>query len=181
MKTAGELLAVFFDKSLVEKAQGYSNLFSCWAEITEKNEIPSAAAHSRIVELERAVLLVEADHPGWIQILQTKQVQLLKTVIRRFPDLVIRGISFRLSRDPLSISAEAFASGSTDNEPEYSNLEVQPENGSEAVNKDVQISDPLPVQDDKRDYFSRIKDGDFLETLKRLEKLERRGRSRKKD
>jgi hypothetical protein len=44
--------------------------------------------------------LVEADHPGWIQILQTRQKDLLDTLRRRFPDQHITGISFRLSREP---------------------------------------------------------------------------------
>jgi hypothetical protein len=44
------------------------------------------------------VLLIEADHPGWIQILQTRQNELLTVAKRRFPDLDIRGIAFRLSR-----------------------------------------------------------------------------------
>jgi hypothetical protein len=165
MKKAGELLSVFFNKNLAEKAQGYSNLFSCWDLITEKTGIPSAAAHSRIVELERAVLLVEADHPGWIQILQTKQTYLLKAVIRRFPNLEIRGISFRLSRDPLPVPKTAYA----------------PKAEPEQIEAVIFTPETTAVQDEPREYFNRIKDAEFLETLKRLEKLERRGRPRKKD
>jgi hypothetical protein len=96
MKRAGELLSGFFDGEVLKKAQGYHDLFSSWTGIAGS----TIAAHSRISELEKEVLLVEADHPGWIQILQTKQKVLLDTVRRRFPDLVITGISFRLCRDP---------------------------------------------------------------------------------
>jgi hypothetical protein len=180
VKRAGELLSVFFDKNLAEKAWGYSDLFSCWAEITEKTGIPSAAAHSRIVELERAVLLVEADHPGWIQMLQTKQTPLLKAVVRRFPDLEIRGISFRLSRDPLSFlqdsrSGREKASAS----PRSASSGPEP---SEAAGTGVDSgAEPEAEPGGPRDYFARIEDGAFLETLKRLEKLERRGKARKKD
>jgi hypothetical protein len=173
VKRAGELLSVFFNENisenLMETAQGYSDLFSSWAVITEKNGISSAASHSRIVELEKAVLLVEADHPGWIQILQTKQTYLLKTVIRRFPNLEIRGISFRLSRDPLS-----FSTGSQVNQkPTAFSEQLSDPVGSE--------SEMASVPDGPRDYFERIEDKTFLETLKRLEKLERRGKARKKD
>jgi hypothetical protein len=148
---------------MVQKAQGYSDLFSSWAVLTERTGIPTAASHSRIVELERAILLVEADHPGWIQILQTRQSQLLNAVSRKFPNLEIRGISFRLSRDPLSFSPAQTNPGPPD--PVVS----EPETGS-------QVSDNLLVpgraQEGPRDYFDRIEDGAFLETLKRLEKLE---------
>jgi hypothetical protein len=178
VKRVGEILSFFFNKSLsedmLETAEGYSELFSSWAGITEKNGIPAAAFHSRIVELEKAVLLVEADHPGWIQILQTKQTYLLKTVIRLFPDLEIRGISFRLSRDPLSLSAGLVSAGSHVNQTPAVFSEQPP---------DLAGYEPetAPVPGVYRDYFERIEDKAFLETLKRLEKLERRGKARQKD
>jgi hypothetical protein len=171
VKKAGDILSVFFNKNMIEKAQGYSDLFSCWEMITEKNGIPAAASHSRIVELERAVLLVEADHPGWIQILQTKQSYLLNAVIRRFPDLEIRGISFRLSRDPLSLPADSHSKLESTS---FSNLEALDEAG-------VSPPEAAAIPDGSRDYFDRIEDEAFLETLRRLERLARRGSARKKD
>jgi predicted nucleic acid-binding Zn ribbon protein len=96
MKRAGELLAAFFDRQTFDAARDYSDLFSSWQSIAGD----TLAAHSRIREMERSILLVEADHPGWIQILQTVEKDLLDTLRRRFPDRHITGISFRLSRDP---------------------------------------------------------------------------------
>jgi len=99
MKTAGDILSTLFDERFMKKAQGYSKLFDSWADITAKNGIASAADYSRIKELDRGVLLVETDHPGWKQILQTKQSKLLNDFRRRFPDMDISGISLMLSRD----------------------------------------------------------------------------------
>jgi predicted nucleic acid-binding Zn ribbon protein len=92
----------------MENARSNADLFSSWTILASEvwygkkdgrfGEIPAAAAHSRIRELERGILLVEADHPGWIQILQTKQKELLLAVKRRYPELDVRDISFRLSR-----------------------------------------------------------------------------------
>jgi hypothetical protein len=101
MKTAGDILSTLFDERFMKKAQGYSKLFDSWADITAKNGIASAADHSRIKELDRGILLVETDHPGWKQILQTKQSQLLNDFRRRFPDMDISAISLMLSRDTL--------------------------------------------------------------------------------
>ena len=105
MKTAGELLSAFFDEKIVKKAQGYSDLYASWTRIANACGVPSAGAHSRILELERAVLLVETDHPGWIQILQSKQKQLLAALQSGFPALKIQSISFFYSKDPASFSS----------------------------------------------------------------------------
>jgi len=98
----------------METAMSSAELFSTWEKIVsevwphgadhKKEDIPAAAVHSKIRGLEHGVLLVEADHPGWIQILQTRQVELLKTVQKRHTELDVRGIAFTLSRVPLSPS-----------------------------------------------------------------------------
>jgi hypothetical protein len=54
--------------------------------------------HSRIKELHKDRLIIEADHQGWIQILETKRRQLLSATKRRFPTLVINTISFKLAQ-----------------------------------------------------------------------------------
>jgi hypothetical protein len=99
MKTAGDIISALFDERFMKKAQGYSKLFDSWEDITAKNGIASAAAHSRIKDLDRGVLLVEMDHPGWKQILQTKQSKLLNDFRYRFPELDISGISLILGRN----------------------------------------------------------------------------------
>lgn len=98
MKKIGDILGVFFDEKTLEKAKGYGRLFSSasWESLTKKCGLPAAVSHSRIVSLEHSMLRVEADHPGWIQLLQTKQRELLNEMRRLFPELEIRGISFML-------------------------------------------------------------------------------------
>ena len=98
MKTLGSVLSTLFDENFLKKAQGFSGLFDCWTDITAKNKIAAAADHSRIKELDNGILLIEADHPGWKQILQTKQSKLLHDFRYRFPDLNICGISLILGR-----------------------------------------------------------------------------------
>ncbi|GHU79470.1 hypothetical protein FACS189462_5130 [Spirochaetia bacterium] len=156
MKRAGELLSAFFDEGLIKKAQGYSNLFSAWQKITAKCGIPAAADHSRIRELERCVLLVEADHPGWVQLLQTKQQKLLSDAQRRFPDLTITGISFMLSREPIqgqmAVAEQPLA------EPAAAEPVAPIPAADTAVNETN--GDPL----------ARITDEGLRETLRRLER-----------
>jgi predicted nucleic acid-binding Zn ribbon protein len=98
VKKAGDILASILNDEVFKKAQGYSELFLSWELLTEESNIAAAAGYSRIKELEGSILLVEADHPGWIQILKTKQKELLNSIHRRFPQFSITEISFRLSR-----------------------------------------------------------------------------------
>ncbi|GHV62737.1 hypothetical protein AGMMS49587_10480 [Spirochaetia bacterium] len=165
MKRAGELLSAFFDEGLIKKAQGYSNLFSAWQKITAKCGIPAAADHSRIRELERCVLLVEADHPGWVQLLQTKQHKLLSDAQRRFPDLTITGISFMLSREPIQGQAAATEQPL-----------AEPATAEPAATEKKEAAAPIPaaaapaVNEAGGDPLARITDEGLRETLRRLER-----------
>jgi hypothetical protein len=150
MKKAGELLSFFFDEKTLDKAQGYSELFAFWASAVKVHRIPAAADHSRIVEFERHVLLIEADHPGWIQLLQTKQRELLRTFRGRFPD--ITGISFRLSRKPVQLAKAQV-------------LEYPLE--SETLPDEVVKETYKPEASETR-FYDTFEDSELKETLKHL-------------
>jgi hypothetical protein len=149
MKKIGDLLAAFFDEDTLKMAQGYGDLFSSWKDIAGEN----LAAHSRVTELERSVLRVEADHPGWIQILQTRQKGLLSRVRRKFPALNITGISFRLSRNP-AVPAQEDHNGGQDIRAKTESAEAAPES----------------VTENLQDLYAKISDDELRETLKRIGK-----------
>ena len=100
MKKAGEILAAFFDKDTLQGVEKMGEFFSSsvWSDLLASCNLSRGVSHSRIAELEKSVLLVEADHPGWIQLLQTKQRELLNAARRRFPEITLTGISFRLMK-----------------------------------------------------------------------------------
>jgi hypothetical protein len=155
MRKVGDLLSIIIDEKMIHKAQGYSKLFASWAWITKKHGIAAAADHSRIRELDRNILLVEADHPGWIQMLQTREHKLLADLRDQFPDLGISGISFRLSRAPFQpeVSAETeSAAGEAAEEPPAAPLSEETVSGG------------------KKTAYENIKDKELRETLKSLEK-----------
>jgi hypothetical protein len=141
MRTAGEILSAIFDERMMKKAQGYSELFESWTDITAKNGIASAADHSRIKELDRGILLVEIDHPGWKQLIQTKQVKILNDFCSRFPDMDISGISLILGK------------GNSNNELEA-----------------TQKAPPRPpIENMEPQTYDDIKDDALKEALKKLE------------
>ena len=150
MKTASEILSVLFDERFMEKARGYSKLFDSWVDVTAKNGIATASAHSRIRDLDRGILLVETDHPGWKQIIQTKQSKMLDDYRRRFPDLGISGMSLILGK----------AEPKTEDEPD-----------SETAQEPQPVEDEMPATDTKNVHgLDSIKDEDFKKMLKNIEK-----------
>jgi len=98
MKKAGDVLSLLFDEQFIKKAKCYSNIFESWAEIITKNGIAEAVDHSRIKQLEKGILLVETDHPGWKQIFQTKKEEILNDYRIRFPEMEIKSISLILGK-----------------------------------------------------------------------------------
>lgn len=118
IKKAGDLFDDFykthFDPVTLEEARKTASVLSSWEALAAAAKIPAASDHSRVRELEHGVLVIEAEHPGWIQLLQTKQSQLLKLLQTGFPELEIRGISFCLGKTPMQNTPEPIAHHSTE-------------------------------------------------------------------
>lgn len=163
MKRAGEYLAAILDANLYNKAKTYSGFFSSWGQITQGCGIAAAGVHSRVRELERGILVVEADHPGWVQILQTKASQIIRAARRRFPELDIRGVSFTLSRPH----------GEAPGEAEPPRVETPPE--EKPVREDTDRGPPGEAQGKN---WEQIGDPDLKDSLKRLKRsIENREKS----
>lgn len=99
MRKVGDIIKAMIGPELAETVRGYSDFFSSWEDITEKNHIAAAGFHSRIKEFERGVVLIETEHPGWTQLLQTKERKLLYDFQRRFPEKGVTGIAFFLAKE----------------------------------------------------------------------------------
>jgi len=98
MKRVGDLISAIFDEKFIEKTRGYSAFFDCWEDLMVKNGIANVAGHSWIKSVEKGLVWIEVDHPGWKQILQTKESKLLHDFRYRFPDMGISGISIVLCK-----------------------------------------------------------------------------------
>jgi hypothetical protein len=96
IKDVSSLLSSFFDADKLRQGERYSDFFSSWPAIVGDR----LAAHSRVADVNKGILIVEAEHPGWIQLLQLKQSGILANVAKRYPELNLRGIVFRLAGTP---------------------------------------------------------------------------------
>lgn len=96
VRKASELIDTLLSPEAAKKADSWARFFGFWSKATGE----SLAAHSRPVDLRNGIVYVEASHAGWIQLLQMEQDRILDSMKKSFPDLGIRGIAFRLARDP---------------------------------------------------------------------------------
>jgi hypothetical protein len=115
-----------------------------------KNGIAAAAGHSWIKSVEKGLVWIEVDHPGWKQILQTKESKLLHDFRYRFPDMGISGISIVLCKPGMGNREQI----GEKTQAERANASVAPEPAAET--RDTQSGE--------------IKDRALKELLDRLEK-----------
>lgn len=57
------------------------------------------AAHSQILELKNNDLIVETDHPGYIQLFQLNKKYILEGIRRSFPELEVKTLSFKIKEN----------------------------------------------------------------------------------
>lgn len=62
------------------------------------------ASHSRIVDFKNGIILVEADHSSWLQMLQLHKKYILSSLQKRFPELRISTLAFKLHGTDAGIS-----------------------------------------------------------------------------
>jgi len=153
MKTAGDVLSALFGNEFVQTAHKHSKLYDSWTDITAKNGIAAAAAHSRIKNLNNGILLIEMDHPGWKQILQTKQSKLLNDFRIRFPEMDISGISLMLAKPDSSKQPEDVI-GQSEEICETSGTTIPSsvppcENFTQPVNEENVAADIESIKDDE--------------------------------
>jgi hypothetical protein len=160
MDKAGDLLKAFFAFHNLEGGEKYVSLFSSWRKVAGDD----IASHSRIVDLRRGALLVEVDHPGWMQMLQMKQEAILKTLALRYPDLAIRMLHVKLT--PAG---------------QFSSPTAVPANPAPLPEPAAETPAEPPVSKTEQEALDAIYDENLKNTLLRLQKtLKKKGRGYKK-
>ena len=62
------------------------------------------AGNTRVIDLKNGVLLVETDHPGWIQYLRMYHKFILNGLKMNLPDLKITSLAYRVAGEKVSLS-----------------------------------------------------------------------------
>ena len=112
------VLGNVFQNLGTQEARRANDIFSIWRKVllgiknsTNPSEGANLAAHSRIVDLKNGVLLVEADHPGWIELLQLRKRFILKGLSFYAKDLRVETLAFRLAGKRGNVSGAGYSTG----------------------------------------------------------------------
>lgn len=162
MMSAGDMVNLIcknLDPSTVRNAGKIINL---WKEIVESIKSTSIngenigrnmSSHSRVIDLQNGVLLVEADHPGWIQMIGNYKKYILKGFKLKAPELDVNTIAFRLTGSNVElakVSSEVYASRERKNlEEKFEREQKQLEEQGFTSKKEEGESKKLPPELEK--------------------------------
>ncbi len=94
MKKAGDLLKNIFESFNIKEPKDGKTITSSWQEIAGKE----LSEHTRIKDIRKDTIYIEADHPGWLQILELKKRSIIGNINAIFPDKGITDIRISLKR-----------------------------------------------------------------------------------
>lgn len=94
-KRIGDLIHKILPGTLTPGTEELMSLNSRWTQLAGER----LACHTKIFTLEKGHLVVDVDHPGWMQLFQLEQGRILKALQRQFPSLGIQKIRVRLIQD----------------------------------------------------------------------------------
>lgn len=105
MTSADMITRVFTNIERTELENG-NKVIGAWRRTIEsiKPNGRNIAAHSKVIDLKKGMLLIEADHPGWIQLLQMHQKYILTGLNRLVPNVNIHTLTFRLTGSNAQLS-----------------------------------------------------------------------------
>jgi hypothetical protein len=122
IKKAGDILEHLLGKEKAGEAGRYYSFFSRWDQIVG----PELSGHSKPRDIEKGVLIVETDHPGWIQMFQMSKERILRKVREEYPELGIKNMRIILG-NPAEKEREAKRE-----EVEHSEASDAPDSSTEA-------------------------------------------------
>ena len=102
-KKFNELINSAFENIHYSDMQEADSVVNVWKKVllriksnSNPNEGQNLSDHSRIVDLKNGLLIVEADHPGWINLLQLHKNYILRGIKMELPALTVNNIAFKL-------------------------------------------------------------------------------------
>ncbi len=92
MRKVGDILKDYLRERGWLAGNPYAPLFSGWDTVAGA----SLAAHTRLTDVRDGIMIVEADHPGWLQMARMRKETLLSQARAAAPDARIVDARFFL-------------------------------------------------------------------------------------
>jgi hypothetical protein len=167
VRKADDLIQRFLDSIGQTEGSVYVGLFRSWRSIVGER----IDAHAQPVDIRGHSLVVEADHPGWVQMVMMSRSRIINELNRRFPELTITGLTVRVVDQPgFGVRAPATAS---DDGRAGGDESIRPVRSAEP---DTESPPPPPPSRDEKQALERIEDEELRDALARLRKdLDDRG------
>ncbi len=108
---AGEAILLVLDKIVPPDTKEYKNLYVGWEKIVGKE----ISYHVEPIDVVNHVLILEAEHPGWIMRIRMIQKDILSTIRNVYPSLSIKKISIHARDRATSKPEEKIGGGGTRN------------------------------------------------------------------
>lgn len=159
MRKAEDLIQRFLDTIGQSEGSVYVGLFRSWQPIVGER----ISAHAQPVDVRGHTLIVEADHPGWVQMVMMKRSRIIGELGRRYPELGITGLAVRVVEKP-----GAPRPGTDRPTPPATGSGSTPSPRASAINPEAPDEPPTPPTRDENEALERIEDDDLRDVLSRL-------------
>ena len=145
-----DIISNIFENISTDKMNDSLNMISSWKSVlmsinsrTNKNIGNLLVSHTKVIDLKNGVLLIETDHPGYIQTLQMYNSYILKGLKMKVPELEINTLSYRLKGTNFQLA---------EIERQENKLKTI---DKQELTKNFQVNDDLP--DDLKENFNKLK------------------------
>lgn len=92
VKRAADIVTSLFSTVDGNRLREANEFYGNWRSLVGEK----LAAHSRVVDVDRGIVVVEVDHPGWSQQLSFVKKRVLSDLARTFPALGIKAMVVRV-------------------------------------------------------------------------------------
>ncbi len=96
--TAAQMITKIFSNVEAGSLEKGNQIINTWRKTVEsvKPDGNKLAAHSKIIDLKNEILLIETDHPGWIQLFKMHEKYILNGLKKLNKNIEIKSLAFRL-------------------------------------------------------------------------------------
>lgn len=166
MRKADDLIQRFLDSIGQTEGSVYVELFRGWRAVVGEH----LAAHAQPVDIRGHSLVIEADHPGWSQMVMMRRDRIMRELGRRFPELGITGLMVRVVDVPGRSRNEPRDATSSQNPspaPPHRGAGASPNTADTPV-RDHRSASPAASSRDEHESLERIADDELRSLLGRL-------------